>query len=231
MKIPANEIHIYRSVLEKHKPELKRFEVILSSDELEKANRYKFENDRNNYIVCRAILRNIIGSYLSLDPSEVTFSYSEKGKPYIKGNNIKFNLAHSKGFAVYAFALENEIGIDVEYLKAIPDAIKIAERYFSEYEIDELKKTDTAKIENLFFICWTRKEAFIKAIGEGLSYPLTDFSVPLKPGEEPKLLRIKNNSCEVQNWSLYNIDVIRNYTSALAVKSGELKIIYKNTAY
>ncbi|MEO8211506.1 MAG: 4'-phosphopantetheinyl transferase superfamily protein [bacterium] len=226
MKIPANEIHIYQSTLEKTAAEINDLESILSTDELTKAYRYKFEADKNNYIVCRALLRNILSDYLSIKPSLITFSYYEKGKPYINNSFIKFNLAHSHNYAVFAFTPGKEVGIDIEYYRELQDALQIAKRYFSKSEIEEFENTSHENIKIAFFNCWTRKEAFIKAVGEGLSYPLADFSVTLNP-EDPKILWIKTKPNEIKKWSLHDIKVKENYISSLAIKSNDSEIVYK----
>ena len=227
MIIPGNEIHIYRSSLESSSELLKQYESLLSPDELQKAYRYKFEKDRDHFITGRALLRNILAKYLNQSPDEIIFSYSDKGKPFIKNSNLKFNLAHSGGKAVFAFADNAEVGIDIEYMRELPDALQIAKRFFSEEEVNEILKVRDDEIRSAFFNCWTRKEAFIKAVGEGLSYPLKDFTVTLIPGDNPEIKWIKDKDDEVKEWSLVNIQTDENYISSLAVKAAEVILIYK----
>ncbi len=226
MTIIGNEIHIYRSSLETTSDKIKDYESFLSADELYKANRYKFEKDRFHYITGRALLRNILSRYLNQFPGEIVFSYSDKGKPFIKDTEVKFNLAHSGGRAVYAVANNMDIGIDIEFMRELPDALQIAKRFFSEKEVVEFSEIREVDIRTAFFNCWTRKEAFIKAVGEGLSYPLKDFSVTLKPGDKPEILWIKDKAEEVKYWSLINIDTDENYISSLAVKAENVKVVY-----
>jgi len=226
MTIIGNEIHIYRSSLETTSDKIKDYESFLSADELYKANRYKFEKDRFHYITGRALLRNILSRYLNQFPGEIVFSYSDKGKPFIKDTEVKFNLAHSGGRAVYAVANNMDIGIDIEFMRELPDALQIAKRFFSEKEVVEFSEIREDDIRTAFFNCWTRKEAFIKAVGEGLSYPLKDFSVTLKPGDKPEILWIKDKAEEVKYWSLINIDTDENYISSLAVKAENVKVVY-----
>lgn len=226
MTIIGNEIHIYRSSLETTSDKIKDYESFLSADELYKANRYKFEKDRVHYITGRALLRNILSRYLNQFPGEIVFSYSDKGKPFIKDTEVKFNLAHSGGRAVYAVANNIEIGIDIEYKRELPDALQIAKRFFSEEEVKELSEISDGDIRTAFFNCWTRKEAFIKAVGEGLSYPLKDFSVTLKPGDKPEVKWIKDKTEEVKKWKIFNIDTEDNYVSSLAVKAEDMKVVY-----
>lgn len=225
-EISDNEIHIYQTYLDKPPSEIDNFRKILSQDELQKADRYKFDSDRNNYITCRAILRNILSQYSDFSPDEIIFSYTDKGKPYLNGNEIKFNLAHTNSYAAYAIIKEKEVGIDLEYVRRIPDALKIASRYFSSAEINELKEISETELDRAFLNCWTRKEAFIKATGDGLSYPLADFSISLN-SDLPEILYIKGKLSEIKEWSLYNVKVESDYVSSLAVMSKGMKLVYK----
>jgi len=227
MIIPGNEIHIYRSSLESSSELLKQYESLLSPDEFQKAYRYKFEKDRDHFITGRAFLRNILAKYLNQSPDKIIFSYSDKGKPFIRHSNLKFNLAHSEGKAVFAFAEKAEVGIDIEYMRELPDALQIAKRFFSEEEVNEILKVRDDEIRSAFFNCWTRKEAFIKAVDEGLSYPLKDFTVTLIPGVNPEIKWIKDKVDEVKEWKLVNIQTDENYISSLAVKAAEVILIYK----
>ncbi|HMS34190.1 MAG TPA: 4'-phosphopantetheinyl transferase superfamily protein [Ignavibacteria bacterium] len=226
MTISENEIHIYRFSLESTSDQIKESETVLSPDELWKAYQYKFEKDKFHYISGRALLRKLLAKYLDQAPGNITFSYSEKGKPFINGNNIKFNLAHSGGKAVFAFTNNSEVGIDIEFMRELSDALQIAKRFFSDGEVKEFSEIIDCDIRTAFFNCWTRKEAFIKALGEGLSYPLNDFSVTLKPGEKPEVKWIKGKDAEVKKWSLFNIEVDEKYVSSLAVKAKEVSVIY-----
>lgn len=225
MQITANEIHIYKTSLLKNEEELNELRKILSPDETAIANKFKFDKLKRRYAAGRGTLRELLSAYLNTTPVEIKFSYGEKGKPYINRSRIKFNLAHSNELAVYAFAIDTEVGIDLEFKKELPDAFDIAERFFSNDETAELRQLKEEDISTGFLNCWTRKEAFIKNIGEGLSYPLQDFSVTLKPGIEPEILRIKKNPGETNEWSLFSIDADNDYISALAVKSKNVKLV------
>lgn len=225
MQIKENEIHIFKSSLLRSEAEIGEFRKILSKDEIEIESKFKFDKLKRRYSAGRGTLRNLLSEYLNLKPDEIIFSYGDKGKPFIKESRIKFNLAHSNELAVYAFALDNEVGIDLEFKKEMPDAFEISERFFSKDEADVLKQLPPDEVSEGFLNCWTRKESFIKNIGEGLSYPLQDFSVTLKPGLEPEMLWIKKNPPEINDWSLINLNVDNNYISALAVKSKTMKLV------
>ena len=228
MIIESKEIHIYRHSIDSPVSKLLYFEKLLSEDELKRANRFKFEKHRNQFITGRGYLRIILGKYLNESPVGINFSYFDKGKPYIDGNPLKFNLAHSGGKAVYALTMNNEVGVDLEVIKEMPDAIDIAKRFFSESEVKDFSEVENDNIGKAFFNCWTRKEAFIKAIGDGLSYPLADFSVTLKPGEDPKFLYIKKNPEEINEWKLFDIKCDENFVSSLAIKAEDMEIVYKD---
>ncbi|MEO8664515.1 MAG: 4'-phosphopantetheinyl transferase superfamily protein [Ignavibacteria bacterium] len=228
MQIPGNEIHIYSIDSKVVVNEIESFREVLSEFEILKAKRFKFDKDKKNYIVFRSTLRKILSEYLITDPSSITFSYSEKGKPYIKDSILKFNVSHSRSLAVYAVTLNDELGIDTEHIKKMPDAFEIAQRYFSIKENTEFAELKKGEIPLSFFNCWTRKEAFIKALGYGLSYPLADFSVSFKPGDEPQISWIKDNDKKKNEWSLFNIDIAKGYVTSLAVKSKKKNIVIKN---
>ncbi|MBK8552594.1 MAG: 4'-phosphopantetheinyl transferase superfamily protein [Ignavibacteria bacterium] len=227
MTLQENEVHIYHHSIDTPSGGISNFEKLLSEDELKRANRFRFEKDRNHFITGRGLLRIILSRYLDVSPAGINFSYQEKGKPYLKNNSLKFNLAHSGGKAVYALTMNNEVGVDLEVMKDLPDALDIASRFFSESEVQEFQSVSEENVKTAFYNCWTRKEAFIKAIGEGLSHPLSDFSVTLKPGDEPKFLWMKNRPDEIYEWSLINIDADDNFVSSLAMKASDIRIVYK----
>lgn len=214
-----DEIHVYRLYPLKDDHDTGEMMSVLSGDEIDKAGRFKFIKDRNNFINCHSFLRRKLASYISLKPSEIIFSYTDKGKPYINSSQLKFNLSHSHGFGVFAFTLNDEIGIDTEKLREIPDALKISDRYFSEGEITKLRTVDSMNINKAFLTCWTRKEAFIKAVGDGLSYPLKDFEVSLLANETPEILYIKGKETETSSWKILDINLSHDHITSLAIRS------------
>lgn len=228
MKLPAGEIHIFTINTNKFEQEIDNFEKLLSGDELSKACRFRVARDRIGYITCRGSLRNILSEYTGVNPSELVFSYTSFGKPFVKDSEIKFNLSHSGDYAVLAFSWINELGIDIERLRDMPDALNIASRYFSEKEIQGFSELNHECINTEFFKCWTKKEAFIKAKGEGLSYPLKNFSVSVGNKSPAEIIEITDNPAEAENWSLYEIDIINEYVSALAVNSAKADLVYRN---
>lgn len=227
MIITGNGIHVYRFEINPGKHEIDvAYKNILSEDEKTRADRFRFEKDKNNFIYCRTKLRNILSEYTGISSGEMVFSYTKYGKPFIEDHSIKFNVSHSGNYAVIAVTENNEIGIDIEFKREIADAKNIAVRYFSDDEMIEFLKMKDDKVKDAFFTCWTRKEAFIKAVGEGLSYPLSDFSVSFVNGSAPLIRKIYSNPDETKLWSLFNVNTEVNYVSSLAVKTDNAELIY-----
>ena len=138
---------------------------------------------------------------------------------------IHFNLSHSDGLIFYAFTRGLEIGVDIENIRDLADMEQITERFFSKREKADFCALPQEKRNVAFFNCWTRKEAFIKAIGQGLFYPLDDFDVSLIPGEEPKLIRIKNQSAEL-NWTMKGLLPAPGYIAAVAAAAKGLQFSF-----
>jgi 4'-phosphopantetheinyl transferase len=155
-----------------------------------------------------------LGQYLNKPPQEITFIYNDHGKPSTKGN-IHFNMSHSKDLALFAFS-NNTIGVDIEYIKPKIEYEDIAKRFFSDYEYKAIMQTPAENRKQAFFNCWTRKEAFIKAIGEGLSFPLKDFDVEINDDNESLLLNIRSDKYNSQDWSLFNLNIDSHYKAAVA---------------
>lgn len=173
---------------------------VLSADERERAARFHFLKDREHFIAARGLLRLLLSRYLDLPPQQLSFSYSPYGKPALAGErdctSLRFNVSHSHGVALYAFTLEREVGVDVEYIRQDVVGESIAEHFFSAQEVTSLRALPAGVQPQAFFNCWTRKEAFIKARGEGLSFPLDQFDVSLVPGEATALISTRNDPQE-----------------------------------
>jgi 4'-phosphopantetheinyl transferase len=216
------DIHIWQAVLDLPIADIQMFKETLSMDEMKRANRFHFDKDRNRFIVRRGILRAILGRYLNVDPRQVQFCYGKKGKPMLSDTfgkeKICFNVSHSEGLALYAFTQDHEIGVDVERVRDIFGMDQIAERFFSVGENTIFSSLPAGKRKESFYNCWTRKEAFIKAIGEGLSFALNAFNVTLAPGEPAELLDIVGNPEEAAYWSVYTLSLAHDYVGAVAVK-------------
>jgi 4'-phosphopantetheinyl transferase len=213
-----DDIHVWKVWLNFFNLELKNFWELLSSDEKTRAERFKFDIHRERFIASRGILRTLLGKYLQIQPQEINFRYTAHGKPYLDHNtDLFFNASDSQNLAIYALTLNREIGVDVEYMKKI-DYLGIAERFFSPNEFQVLKNLPEDQKKQAFFNCWTRKEAFIKAIGEGLSFPLSDFNVSLVPGEAAMLIDIRGDKKAAQAWTMQSLDLADDYSVALVAE-------------
>jgi len=215
----ADEVHLWQAGLDDQLAQ--SFELILSPDEILRANRFHFARDRNHYIVARGLLRNLLAGYLGVGGAELQFLYAEKGKPFLDENQhgaINFNLAHSHGKAIYAFSKRRELGVDLEFIRDDLADEQIAGRFFSPAEIKALHVVPAEMRKHAFFNCWTRKEAYIKARGEGLSMPLDEFDVSLTPGEPAALLMNHKDAWEVSRWTMRSISVAPGYVAALVVE-------------
>ena len=212
----GNGIHVWQAALDRNAPSAAQIESLLSPDEKARAARFRFEKDRSRYIVGRGVLRELLGAYAGKPPGELEFAYGEYGKPALSGasastsGGICFNLAHSADLAVYAIARERTIGIDVERIKPESAGEEIARRYFSPREVEDLLTLRTEERTEAFFRCWTRKEAYLKALGTGLQTPLDSFSVSLSPNEPAQFVA----GVEVQ-WRIASLHTKQGYAAAI----------------
>jgi len=219
--LAENEVHLWGINLDAVAPGESRWRTVLSPDELARADRFHFARDRQHFTATRALLRTVLGSYLGSDPSRLTFVYSDKGKPFLGANSaipVQFNVSHSGGRAVLAFSLGRDVGVDVERVRHNFDCDVLAERYFSPGERKALIALPLSERWSGFFRCWTRKEAYIKAHGAGLSLLLDSFDVSIVRGERNALLATRPDACEAERWSLCEVDVGEGYAAALCVK-------------
>jgi 4'-phosphopantetheinyl transferase len=224
-----DEVHVwYEDFALLSAVEISQNSQILSADETEKARRFRFEKDRNNYINARSWLRKIIGNYLQIHPASLRFGYGEHGKPWLKneaGNPhfLQFNLSHSEGVVICAIVQERAVGIDVEALRAEDSYDKIAENFFSKNERQALQTIAPEFQAAAFFNIWTRKEAYLKARGDGLIFPLDEFDVSAN-SDEAKLESVHHFPEENQRWTLYHLSPKPNFVGALAVEGKPNKI-------
>lgn len=212
--LEEDEVHVWRASLDCGENVLHRFEATLAADEKNRAQRFVFQPDRNSYIAARGILRELLGRYLNRDPSEIEFDYGPQGKPALRNGwsqrMVQFNVSHSHGMALFAFSVGRQIGVDVELVRADFAGEKIAERFFSSQEVMELRSLPATAQDVGFFLCWTRKEAYIKARGEGLQIPLKSFHVTLTPGEAARL-----QADDGSRWTLRSLRLKARYVGAV----------------
>jgi len=220
--LPEDEVHLWRVDLAAVAVGEKRWQQLLSADERARAARFHFSKDRQYFTATRALLRTILGSYVGRDPTELVLRYSEKEKPSLtpsrSGSQVEFNVSHSGDVAVLAFSRGRALGVDVEQLREDFDHAAIARRFFSEREQNQLAELPPSERHHGFFRCWTRKEAYIKAQGTGLSLPLDQFDVSLKPGELNALLSTRPHPAEAAQWCLQEVPAAEGYVAALCVR-------------
>lgn len=196
----------------------------LTDDERNRSARFRFQRDRRRFVVAHGALRDLLGRYLGTHPGQIRFVYNEFGKPELSpefGSRLKFNLSHSGGLALIAIAADADVGVDLEYIRAQPDYADIARRFFSAAEVDQLNTLPSHVQARAFFSCWTKKEAYVKACGEGLAIPLTSFSVPLAADPAPTPARLggaSNDTAPSRRWSLYTLQPAPGYIGALVVE-------------
>ena len=227
--IPDRTIHVWYCDFDFNREKLNYYSSLLSKNEKEKASRFKFKKDEDCYIITRGILRLLLASYLKLEAKDIIFEYTSFGKPYLTFDSLlKFNVSHSGSMAAFAFFKGTEIGVDIEKVKKDFDVLELAQNFFSATEIVALESQPKEELPKAFFRCWTRKEAFIKAEGSGLSFPLDKFAVTLDDDIEAELLETQWNPAEKNEWQLFSFIPAKGYLGALAVANTSAKISYHN---
>ena len=218
----SDEVHVWRAGLDQLSSKTHDYRLTLAADEQARADRFYFQKDRDHFIVARGVLRAILGRYLNKTPRSLVFDYNSHGKPALvsppESDQIRFNVSHSDGVALYAITRGRELGIDVERIRSDVQVAEIAERFFSRREIAVLRALPTDSQRHAFFLGWTRKEAYLKARGDGLSIALDQFDVSLTPGEPAALLSTRPDSSEAPRWSLHDLVVSPDFAAALAVE-------------
>lgn len=222
LHLDSDDVHVWCTFLDRPPEQRAPLWTTLAVEEKNRANRFYFEQDKNRFVVARGVLRTILGRYLNVEPAKVAFSYGEYGKPEVApafaSDYLCFNVSHSDGIALYAVSWRYRLGIDVERIRPVDDAAQIAARFFSPWENAAFAAVPDPQKPQAFFNCWTRKEAYIKAIGEGLSCPLNAFDVSLAPDEPARLLRIRGSEAAAGRWSLYALAPAPGYTAAVAIE-------------
>jgi 4'-phosphopantetheinyl transferase len=217
-RLQENVIHIWRRRILPDPEFLQRGKALLSEDEAERASRYRVQHAQNAYILTRTALRVLLGRYLDASPQSIRFRLTEYGKPLLDGaSELHFNVSHTEGLALLAFTQKRRIGVDVEKIRPQPDALKLARRFFSKNEQQQLESLSVKELPSAFFRCWSRKEAYIKARGEGLSLPLNRFDVSAALAPSAILLATRPDSTEAQQWVLRDVPVPSEYAAAVAV--------------
>lgn len=214
-----NEVHVWRARLDV--PWSWTFDEALSLDDRTRADRFKFESDRRRFCVARASLRLILSRYLQIKPGRLQFGTAEFGKPFFAdqklSGGLRFNLSHSNQLALIAIARDREIGVDLEYMRSDFVTDDVANHFFSRAEVQQFRDVPAENKTQSFFNCWTRKEAYIKARGEGLYCPLDQFDVSVAPGMPAMLLASRVSETDAQRWCFNDIAAGDRYAATVAV--------------
>lgn len=224
MRLQPGEVHVWFARLDRTPARIARMRTVLNADEIARADRFLMEVHRNRFIAGRALLRDLLAGYLGERPEAIAFAYNEWGKPALAPGfaalDLRFNLSHSQNLAMYAFALGRDVGADIEMIRVEVAKESVAENFFSPWEVQTLRALPREHQAQAFFNCWTRKEAYVKARGQGLSIVLSSFDVSLAPGEPAKILR--GDDC--RGWSLVSFVPERDCVAALAMHGTALQI-------
>jgi 4'-phosphopantetheinyl transferase len=219
-ELQRDVVHIWRRSLATDSRALEGARNVLSGEERERAARYRVEHARNAFVLTRSALRLLLGAYLNESPPSIQFQVTEYGKPLLgPAYDLHFNVSHTEGLALLAFAQKRGIGIDIEKIRPQRDALKLARRFFSQKEREQLESLPPEELSTAFFRCWSRKEAYIKARGEGLSHPLSEFDVAVGAAPTKILLATRPDPGETRRWLLRDVPVPPGYAAAVAVST------------
>lgn len=222
------EIQVWRIALDVDPEQRHALAGLLSPEEEFRAQQYHFEVDRVRFTACRGWLRALLGRFLQVPAHTLTFTHGREGKPVLGDKtDLRFNVAHSQGLALAAFTRGREVGIDLEQVRPLQDAWKIVEQFFSPHERAVLEDLPADQQLEAFFRCWTRKEAVLKARGDGLSFPLDQLEVTLRPGDAPRLVRVANQPEESQRWRLADLVPDEGFVGAIAAEGSDWELAYR----
>jgi 4'-phosphopantetheinyl transferase len=218
------DVHIWRVRLDLRGSAFDRLDSVLSEHERDRARRFRFEHLQQQFTIAHGAVRVLLGRYLSAAPDRLRFGEGSHGKPELSepSTAIRFNLSHSNDLAVLAVAGDRDVGVDIEAMRPVPEMDEIAERYFSHQEAIDLMQTAGDARERNFFRIWTRKEAFIKAIGEGLSCPLDSFAVSFASDDAARLLHLRGDAAAGRSWQLHAFEPAPGFAGAVAYRGERL---------
>jgi 4'-phosphopantetheinyl transferase len=213
--LSADSVHVWRTETDLPSASLAQSYELLSNAEQRRAQTFRFTRDANRFIAGRAFVRRLLASYAGCAAARLEFTVGAFGKPALQPSaGIHFSVSHSAGLTVCVVS-RAPVGVDIERIRDIPDALSIAQQFFSTTEAAALRDADASDISRRFLICWTRKEAVIKADGRGLSLPLNSFSVSVDPAC-PRVLDGESHARGATSWTLRNLMVDADYIASMA---------------
>lgn len=213
------QAHVWRVDLSEMLPQVGSLLPLLTQEERQRGERLVSTRLRQRFFISHAILRLILSTYLEESPEEIQFKKATHGKPSLDGYPLQFNMTHSEDVALYVITSNTEVGIDVEYLKRMHDMDALVKRFFSKRENKEYQSFIGVERRLAFYRAWTRKEAYLKATGQGLSYPLDHFDVSLAADGMRCLLRINDSDEEASAWTVFSFEPFQDYLASIALKA------------
>lgn len=223
--LQTNQVHVWRASLKRNEMELAELLNLLDIQEKNRAAKFISEQAKNNFIAARGILRSLLAKYLHVKPQDLVFKQGQYGKLYLDSSILQFNISHSHDLALFIFALHQPVGIDVEFIRDDFDFVHIAQRFFSKKETADLLTLLPNQQLHAFFNCWSRKEAFIKAIGKGIFFALDEFSVEVSNKQEGRLqLHITDPEFNAKDWSLEALNPADGYVGAFAISQQKYEV-------
>lgn len=229
--LARDEVHVWSIALSQAQQRVHELSTLLAEDERERAARFQFESLRRRFIVAHGAVRLLLAEYTGVVPQALQFTYGSFGKPALTSpRELRFNLSHAEELALLAITREHEVGVDVEHLRPVSEMDQIARSNFSPNEVAALLRLEARQRQLSFFNCWTRKEAFIKAHGAGLSMPLDRFEVSFVLNEKARLLTIDGDKQRAAQWSLLALHPAEGYVAALAVAAPKVKVLCRRWA-
>ena len=217
--LSGRDVHVWAVGTDVPSAVAEKFELHLGPDEKGRAARFRFDHLRESFVVARGVLRILLGRYLGVSPSSIRLKYGSRGKPALAGPAcLDFSVSHSAALALFAFTTGCEVGVDIEQIRPLKDMQSIASRFFCSEEATELMSLAANQREHGFYLCWTRKEAYIKATGDGLSAPLDGFRVTLQPNQPARFIHLANDTSAAEAWTVQDLQLAPNYAAALAYR-------------
>jgi 4'-phosphopantetheinyl transferase len=210
-------VHVWVAPLSADPEHVAALHELLSPDERQRAARFVADDRREEFVVARGTLRRLLALYLGADPAALAFVSDGNGKPALSGRELFFNVSHSHGLAVYALTRLGEVGIDVEQVRPRASLLDMADRFFAPAEAAAIRRLPPERREEAFFHVWTRKEAFIKATAQGLSYGLDRFEVSVPPDDPARIRLIEGDPETAAAWSMVSLLPAEGYVAALAL--------------
>ncbi len=222
--LSPDEVHVWRAHLTSAGKHIQALYQLLATDELRRAEHLHRTADRERFVIARGTLRLLIAAYLGVAPGAISFQYGQGGKPTLGTSaSLQFNLTHSHNVALFAFTLDRRVGIDLEHISSNPDPLP-AIHLLSPHERAALQQVTPEEQVAAFYRCWTRKEAYVKARGDGLTLPLDSFSVSLATSAPTALLNVCNDPEEPERWTLRSLHPAAGYAAAIAVEGKDWRL-------